>query len=111
MAKKTPRTFKRLSYIALAFVKKHSEAAPTEAQVINLSYGGIAIYSREVLDGQVEVSVFYEDEGDKTVTEHLWGKIAWKKKVGSMIAYGVEFGNLNPEDHRITMSLMEDLLK
>jgi len=111
MERKTPRTFKRASYIALAAVRNESAAAPIEAHVVNLGFGGVAVYTRADLNGQVEVTLFHEDRTGKTVTETLWGNLAWKRTVGSLNACGIEFGNLNPEDHAVTLALMESLLK
>ena len=111
MPKKTPRTFKRASYIALATVKPKPMAPPIEAHVINFGYGGVAIYTKAFLEGLMEITLYLEDDKGKPVSETLWGKVAWKKKLGSLQAYGIEFGNLNPENHRITLSLMEDLLE
>ena len=108
--KKFPRTFKRLSYIAEALVKANKTAAPSEAHVINLSYGGAAIYTRADLKGQVEITLFLKNEAGQTVAETLWGNVVWKREMGSLNAIGLEFGNLNPKDHSITMSLMEQLL-
>jgi len=73
--------------------------------------GGVAIYTKEDFEGQIEITLFLDGGEGKTVAETLWGNVAWKKKVGSMTAWGIEFGNLNPQDHRVTMSLMEELLK
>lgn len=111
MEKKTPRVFKRVSYIALASVKTGSGVSPIEAYVINFSYGGVAIYSKEELEGQVEITLYLENGKGETIPETLWGNVAWKKKVGSLIASGIEFGNLNPQDHSLTMAIMEELLK
>ncbi len=111
MNKKTPRVFRRISYIALASLKVEGKGSPIEAYVINFSYGGVAFYTVEDFEGQVQITLFLDDEKGELVVETLWGKIAWKRKVGSMNAWGVEFGNLNPQDHWITMSLMAELLK
>lgn len=112
MPKKSPRTFKRLSYIALAFIKKNSTAAPAEAYVINISYGGVAIYTQAELEGQVEITLFHEEEGEKrALAETLGGTIAWRRPVGRIIACGIEFGNLNPDDHPVTMAVLEKFLK
>jgi hypothetical protein len=109
--KKTPRTFKRLSYIALAVVKTGPETPPAEAYVVNLSYGGVAVYTKADLAGQVEITLLHEKGPGRTAAETLWGHVAWNRKLGSMNACGIEFGNLNPEDHGVTMSLMEKYLK
>ncbi|HEX9758147.1 MAG TPA: PilZ domain-containing protein [Nitrospiria bacterium] len=111
MLKKTPRTFKRISYIALASLKTPTQSTPIEAYIINFSYGGVAIYTKEDFEGQVEITLYLEGNGGKTVAETLWGNVAWKRNVGSMTAWGIEFGNLNPQDHSVTMALMEELLK
>jgi hypothetical protein len=111
MHRKTPRTFKRASYIALASVRTGSTGMPVEAHVVNLGFGGVAVYTRADLAGQVEVTLFHADGKGKTVTETIWGKLAWKRPVGSLMACGIEFGNLNPEDHPVTLSLMEAILK
>ena len=108
---KVPRTFKRISYIALAFVKTGADTPPAEAYLINLSYGGVAVYTQSNLDGQVEITILHEDHKGKTSAETLWGNVAWKRKLGILNVCGIEFGNLNPEDHAVTMSLMEELLR
>ena len=111
MQRKTPRTFKRASYIALAAVRNQSTTAPIEAHVVNIGFGGVAVYTRAELGGQIEVTLFHEEVKGKTITETLWGQLAWKKTVGSLNACGIEFGNLNPEDHAVTLALLEALLK
>jgi hypothetical protein len=111
MHRKTPRTFKRASYIALASVRNESNATPSEAHVVNIGFGGVAVYTRADLSGQVEVTLFHADGRGKTVTETIWGRLAWKRTVGSLNACGIEFGNLNPQDHAVTLALMESILK
>jgi hypothetical protein len=112
MPEKSPRTFKRLPYIALALIKTDVTAVPVEAYVVNLGYGGIAVYSNAELTGQLEITLFHEEEqARRAVTEILWGTVAWQKPVGTMTAYGIEFGNLNPDDHPITMSIVEKFVK
>lgn len=111
MPKKKPRLFRRLSYIAQAVVKSDFRRSPVEAHVINIGYGGMAIYVRGRLEGQIDITIFHEDENGKTVAETLLGNAAWNKALGSMTACGIEFGNLNPQDHGYTMSIIEEFIK
>lgn len=111
MPKKRPRLFRRLSYVAQAVVKTDSRRGPVEAHVINIGYGGMAIYVRGKLEGQIEITIFHEDEHGQTIAETLLGNIAWTKVLGSLTACGIEFGNLNPQDHSYTMTVIEEFIK
>ncbi|HEY5649124.1 MAG TPA: PilZ domain-containing protein [Nitrospiria bacterium] len=111
MPKKKPRLFRRLSYIARGKIKEINAQAPLEAHVINIGYGGMAFYIRGRVTGQVEITIFHEEEDGKVIPETLLGNVSWIRPMGSLNACGVEFGNLNPADHSHTMTVIEEYMK
>ena len=111
MRRKPIRQFKRASFIALADIRPNPQSPPSEAYVINFSQGGIAIYSKELLQGRAEMTLYLFDDNGRPVAETIWGKVAWKKKIGSLYAVGLRFVGLNSRDHSLTIAAMDEALR
>jgi c-di-GMP-binding flagellar brake protein YcgR len=103
---------KRVSLIEAASVVSPSlSRSPIEAQIINVSYGGMGIYVKKPLEGFVEISIILRVGESKEVAETVAGQVMWKRRVGSMYAIGVSFKELNPKDHSRLISYLEQAVK
>jgi c-di-GMP-binding flagellar brake protein YcgR len=82
---------------------------PMEAYSINVSYGGICLYTKQFLPVGTEATIqlFYLDEiGDKSF-ETLEGTVRRYRPVGQMYGVGIEFKTIDPIAHPILTSLLE----
>ena len=103
------RKKKRRTMIVKAEVRPSPPDLPIMAEVINLSYGGIGILVKKPLAGRVQV-VLYHNLGfsrGQQIPEPVWGRVAWKKKVGSRYSIGVGFEGLNPKDHKFLLAFLD----
>lgn len=101
------RKYKRASLIGLVEVRRNPTDPPVEAHAINISYGGLAIYIEKSLTGRVEMRLFYGDGTGKWIDETVSGQVMWQQKVGTWYATGIQFDELNPQDHSMTLGFLE----
>lgn len=102
-----PRKKKRISMIAAALVRPSSTGIPIEAQIINVSYGGVGIYIKEPVQGRVQIVISLKVGPDREVAQTVWGNVIWKEPVGSSYAIGISFEELNHRDHSLLLSFLE----
>ncbi len=101
------RQKKRATMVAAAAVKTDAGSSPVEAHIINISLGGVGLYSRHSLEGRVQVAVCLRIGPDREVAESVWGKVTWKEKIGSSYAIGIAFEGLNHQEHSMLLSYLE----
>jgi len=108
MSKDDQRKKKRVNMIAAAVVRPSPSGPPIEAYIINISHGGLGMYVKEPLDGRVQTTINLRVGTNKRVTETVWGHVTWKKPVGLSYAIGISFEGLNPKDHGVLLSFLEN---
>jgi len=108
MSEAYQRKKKRVSMVAAAVVRQSPSYSPIEAYIINISYGGLGMYVKNPLDGRVQTAISLSVGTGKRVTETVWGHVTWKKPVGSSYAIGISIEGLNPQDHRMLLSHLEN---
>ena len=101
------RKYRRASMIGLVEVRKNPTDPPLEAYAVNISYGGMAVYSKDPLSGQVYVKLYFVDGTGKKVDETVAGQVVWQEYVGSWYAVGVQFKGLNPQNHSMTLGFLK----
>ncbi len=101
------RKYKRPSMIGLVDLIEQPGQPPTEAYSINISYGGMAIYSRKALTDRVWIKVYFEDATGKRLSEMVTGRVAWTRPLGTWQAAGIEFDNLDPKLHSMILGFLE----
>ncbi len=106
MSKSDQRKKRRISLIATAVVRQSPSGPPTEAYVINISYGGVGLYVKDSLQGRVQTTINLRVGANKRVPVTVWGQVTWKKSVGMMYAVGISFEGLNPKNHRVLLSYL-----
>jgi Tfp pilus assembly protein PilZ len=81
---------------------------PMEAYSINVSDGGICLYTRQMLPVGTEVTIklFYLDGTGEKSFETLEGTVRWYRPVGQMYGVGIEFKALDSIAHPILTSLL-----
>ena len=107
----TRRKSRRAIFVVLADIRPNPMAPPIESHVINLSYGGAAFLTKEPLKGRLEITLYLLDKKSKRVSEVIWGRISWNKKLGSLYSIGVEFIGLNEKDHRAIIYNIDEALR
>lgn len=100
------RKNKRVFFISEAIVRYDRDTPPIEANIINLSHGGIGIYANEPIDGRVLIGIGIKDKAGNKIVETAWGQVVWKKPVGSKHAVGISFEGLNPKDHKNLIAVL-----
>ncbi len=100
------REHKRATWNGLVDIRKDPKGTPTEALLINVSFGGMAVYSKEPMKGKIHITFYFLD-GRKHFSELLWGKAVRSRKIGSYHVVGIEFSDLNVKDHKGILSLVE----
>ncbi len=100
------REKKRATWTGLVDLRKNAESPPSEALTINISFGGIAVYTKEPVKGKLIVT-FYFQKKDNHYAESVWCKVARINKVGSHHMLGLEFIDLNAKAHKGILSLAE----
>ena len=101
------RKYKRASLIGLVEIRKEVGDPPLEAYAINISYGGVAIYIKNSLTGKVYITLYFGDGTGKKLDETVVGKIVWQEKTGSWYALGLQFEDLNPQDHSMICGFLK----
>jgi c-di-GMP-binding flagellar brake protein YcgR len=101
------RKYRRASIIGLVEIRKDPEGSFTEAYAINISYGGLAVYSKNPLTGRVYVKLYFGDGTGKKIDETVVAQVVWQESVGSWYAVGLQFKGLNPQDHSMTLGFLK----
>ncbi len=101
------RKYRRASMIGLVEVRKDPSDSPAEAYAINISYGGMAVYSKNPLSGRVYIKLYFGDGTGKKIDETVVGQIVWQEQMGSWYVMGVQFKGLNPQDHSMTLGFLK----
>jgi hypothetical protein len=101
------RKYRRASIIGLVEIRKDPKGSFVEAYAINISYGGLAVYSKNPLTGQVYVKLYFGDGTGKKIDETAVAQVAWQERVGSWYAVGLQFKGLNPQDHSMTLGFLK----
>lgn len=70
-----------------------------EAFALDISYGGMAVNLDQLLEGHVEVMIHFTNDKAKSLKETVAGHVIWHKSFGSFYRIGIEFDNLNDQDH------------
>lgn len=80
-----------------------------EAYSINVSNGGICLYTSQMLPVGTEVTIklFYLDGVGEKSFETLEGTVRWYRQVGQMYGVGIELKALDPTTHPILLSMLE----
>jgi hypothetical protein len=98
---------KRVRLIGPAEVKCSPGDPPLKAYVLNISYGGLAIQSKEALKGRVEVTIFFADGNGGRIGETARGRVIWCKSSDAFYTAGIEFEGLNPKDNTLTLRVIQ----
>jgi len=101
------RKYKRASMIGLVEVRKDPNDPPQEAYAINISYGGLALYIKQPLMGKVTAKLYFGDGTGKKIGETVVGQVVWQEKTGSWYAIGLQFEDLNPQDHSMILGFLK----
>jgi hypothetical protein len=101
------RKNKRIPIIAEATVRCETSNNLINSYLINISYGGMGIYTKEPLSGRVMIAIGLFGDSAEKIVETLWGNVIWKKSIGLMYATGISFEGLNPKDHGLLLSFLE----
>jgi len=101
------RKYKRPTMIGLIDIKSEPGGSKVEAYAINISYGGMAIYSKQLLTGRLQIKLYYEDGTGQRLGETVTGKVAWKRETGEWYAIGLQFDELNKKDHSMTLDFVD----
>lgn len=82
---------------------------PIEAYTINVSSGGLCLYTRQFLpvDSTVTTRIFYPDKNPTEFSETIEGRVKWYRPVGQMYGLGIEFMSLDPERHSALLAILQ----
>jgi hypothetical protein len=100
---------KRARLIGPVEVKQNPSGPSLKAYVLDISYGGMAIQLKEALKGQVEATVFFASAVGGRIGETVKGRVIWCRAFDSLHKVGIEFENLNPKDHMLTLRVIRAL--
>ncbi len=85
------------------------EESPIGAYTINVSYGGICLYTRQLVpaDSDVLVKIFYPEHAVKDYAETIRGTVKWYRSVGNMYGIGIRFSSIDPDQHPVLLAMLE----
>ncbi len=106
------RAHNRLDIIGLAQIKQDESDLPLEAQIVDISYNGMRIYVKQRISGRVEVLLcYFGDKSQKQIAETVKGQVSWIKGKGLWYSVGIKFDGLNPQDHDLTLTFLDQFIK
>lgn len=100
------RTQRRATWTGLVDIRKTPKDPPSEALLINVSFGGLGIYSKELIKGKVHITFYFLDKRTQ-FSETIWGEVVRIRKLGSYHVVGIKFIDLNVRNHKGILSLVE----
>ena len=85
------------------------EESPVGAYTINVSQGGICLYTSQLVpaDSDVMVKIFYPDHSPKDYAETIRGTVKWYRAVGNMYGVGIKFTSIEPDQHPVLLSILD----
>lgn len=101
------RIFVRISLLGKVDIVPVNSGASKPGYAINISTGGMALYSEEAYEINTELRImiyFKFDIGEKS--EEVTGMIRWIKPIGDIFGIGVQFKDVSRETHPMIFSYL-----
>ena len=83
-----------------------------EGVAINLSRGGMGLYTEKAPEMNTEVVLtllFHDESGPRA--ERVAGRVRWIKPIGNLFAIGVQFASLSPAEHPLTLAYLDSAVR
>jgi len=80
-----------------------------EGYAVNASFGGIGLYSQKALlvGTKIQIKITFVDGTGIELFEVISGTVVWCKPAGQLYGMGIEFINLDPEEHGMFKRYLE----
>ena len=104
------RKYKRVYRMASVELFIQGET-PIEACSLNVSPGGICVYTLQFfpVDTEVKIRLFYTADKKDKIFEELQGEVRWYRRIGKFYRVGIAFKNIDPITHSVLLSLIQSL--
>ena len=102
------RAFERISLLGKVDIKSNDSGKIIPGYAINISTGGLALYSEAAFEINTELAItiyFKFDIGEKN--EDITGLVRWIKPIGDIFAVGVQFTEVSRETHPMIFSYLD----
>lgn len=102
------RLFDRISLLGKLDIKSNNSGKVTPGYAINISTGGLALYSEGEFDinADLQITIYFKfDIGEKS--EDITGLVRWIKPIGDIFAVGVQFTDVSRETHPMVFSYLD----
>ena len=98
----------RISLLGKVTIKVIEPEASLNGYAINISSGGLSLYSDKAFDINTELllTIFFRyDVGEER--EDVFGVVRWIKPVGDLFAVGVQFKGIRQETHPMIFTYLD----
>ena len=98
----------RISLLGKVAIKAIVPEASLNGYAINISSGGLSLYTDRAFDINTELllTIFFKyDVGEER--EDVFGVVRWIKPVGELFAVGVQFKGIHPETHPMIFTYLD----
>ncbi|MDZ4383922.1 MAG: PilZ domain-containing protein, partial [Nitrospirota bacterium] len=98
----------RISLLGKVAIKAIAPEASLNGYAINISSGGLSLYSEKAFDMNTELllTIFFKyDVGEER--EDVFGVVRWIKPVGDLFAVGVQFKGIRQETHPMIFTYLD----
>ena len=102
------RIFDRISLLGKIDLKTINSGTTRAGYAINISTGGLALYSEEAFEINTELNItiyFKFDIGEKN--EEVTGMVRWVKPIGDIFGIGIQFKDVSRETHPMMFSYLD----
>lgn len=102
------RVFARITLLGKLDIQSVTSGASKPGYAINISTGGLALYSEEAFEINTELNItiyFKFDIGEKN--EEVTGMVRWVKPIGDIFGIGIQFKDVSRETHPMMFSYLD----
>lgn len=102
------RIYDRVFLLGKADIKSVNSGKSTSGYAINVSTGGLALYTEEAfeINADLRITIYFKFEiGEKN--EEVAGMVRWIKPVGNIFAIGIQFKDVSRETHPMIFSYLD----
>lgn len=75
--------------------------------MLDISYGGIGLLTKQPLKGHVEVTLYFARGFEDRIAETVQGRVVWCSPYNGSYRAGIEFETLHPKDHTLTLKVLK----
>jgi c-di-GMP-binding flagellar brake protein YcgR len=105
------RKYDRIRLLGQAEIRQSGIDHPIQAHILDMSYGGMQLYTKESITGTVKILLCnfkdLESGAEKWANEIIKAKVIQCKKKGAGFSVSVEFDALDSENHNRTLAFLD----